>query len=453
MVNRHILVLLCLLCLSLTATAQSPRGVVDEIIWVVGDDPILLSEVEEMRLNNEREGIKMDYCRIPEQIAVNKLFLHQATLDSIEVSESDIATEVNEMLAEYIRYYGSEENLEATAHQSVAQIKQMMRRSQRDRMQIQQEQMKICEHVKVTPAEVRAYFKDVPADSLPLIPEQVEVQVITSRPEPTQAEIERIQSELREFTRRINEGETTFATLARFHSEDGSARNGGEMDYAGRAQWVPEFANVAFSLNDPNKVSKIVKTEYGYHIIQLIDKRGDRVKVRHILLRPKIADSVFVAECARLDSIADDIRQNKFSFEEGALSLSDDKDSRANKGLLSFTDGGQRLPTSRFQLDQLPREIAATIDTMKVGDISRAIIYTNEKDQKICAIVRLYNRIPQHHATPQEDFQRLHDIVYNKRCEEEIERWVKEKVKKTYVRIKPQWRNCNFKYEGWLTQE
>ena len=195
MVNRHILVLLCLLCMSLTATAQSPRGVVDEIIWVVGDDPILLSEVEEMRLNNEREGIKMDYCRIPEQIAVNKLFLHQATLDSIEVSESDIATEVNEMLAEYIRYYGSEENLETTAHQSVAQIKQMMRRSQRDRMQIQQEQMKICEHVKVTPAEVRAYFKDVPADSLPLIPEQVEVQVITSRPEPTQAEIERIQSE------------------------------------------------------------------------------------------------------------------------------------------------------------------------------------------------------------------------------------------------------------------
>ena len=242
--------------------------------------------------------------------------------------------------------------------------------------------MKICEHVKVTPAEVRAYFKDVPADSLPLIPEQVEVQIITSRPEPTRAEIERIQSELREFTRRINEGETTFATLARFHSEDGSARNGGEMDYAGRAQWVPEFANVAFSLNDPNKVSKIVKTEYGYHIIQLIDKRGDRVKVRHILLRPKIADSVFVAECARLDSIADDIRQNKFSFEEDALSLSDDKDSRANKGLLSFTDGGQRLPTSRFQLDQLPREIAATIDTMKVGDISRAFIYTNEKDQR-----------------------------------------------------------------------
>ena len=166
----------------------------------------------------------------------------------------------------------------------------------------------------MTPAEVRKYFSSLPEDSLPLIPTQVEVQIITSVPKVSRAEVERIESRLRDFAKRINSGESEFSTLAKIYSQDGSARNGGELGYSGRNQWVPEFANVAFSLNDPKKVSKIVRTEFGFHIIQLIDKRGDRINVRHILLKPEIEESEYERALGRLDSIADDIRNDKFTF-------------------------------------------------------------------------------------------------------------------------------------------
>lgn len=427
-------------------------NIVDEIIWVVGNEPILLSDVEETRISSEAYGQPVDnpYCTIPEQIAVNKLFVHQAELDSVTVSESDVIRAVDNRISESIQAFGSREALEQMYGRSVSQMRENLKKQYREQMMADEVRQKLTTDVKATPAEVREYFKNVPNDSLPFIPTQVEVQIITSVPEVPRAEVERIENKLREYARRVNSGEADFSTLAKFYSEDGSARNGGELGYMGRNQLVPEFANVAFTLNDPKKVSKIVRSEYGYHIIQLIDKKGDKINVRHILLKPHIDDSEIEKGIARLDSIANDIRANKFTFDAAALALSDDKDTRNNHGLMANVDQQNGTVSSRFEMQDLPADVAKVVDTLSVGQISRAFRMTNDKGQEVCAVVMLKNRIEGHLANMTEDFQTLRDVVVNKRKEEKIEHWIKDKIKTTYVRISPDWRNCNFHYEGWV---
>lgn len=427
-------------------------NIIDEIIWVVGNEPILLSDVEETRISSEAYGQPVDnpYCTIPEQIAVNKLFVHQAELDSVTVSESDVIRAVDNRINESIQAFGSREALEQMYGRSVSQMRENLKKQYREQMMADEVRQKLTTDVKATPAEVREYFKNVPNDSLPFIPTQVEVQIITSVPEVPRAEVERIENKLREYARRVNSGEADFSTLAKFYSEDGSARNGGELGYMGRNQLVPEFANVAFTLNDPKKVSKIVRSEYGYHIIQLIDKKGDKINVRHILLKPHIDDSEIEKGIARLDSIANDIRANKFTFDAAALALSDDKDTRNNHGLMANVDQQNGTVSSRFEMQDLPADVAKVVDTLSVGQISRAFRMTNDKGQEVCAVVMLKNRIEGHPANMTEDFQTLRDVVVNKRKEEKIEQWIKDKIKTTYVRISPDWRNCKFHYEGWV---
>ena len=439
--------------LPLSAVAQSERpNVVDEVIWVVGDTPILLSDVEETRISQEmrRQPVENPYCTIPEQIAIQKLFLHQAALDSVEVSEGDIIRSVDEEINYYVMNLGSRENVESWARKSISQLREQLKQQQREQLMIRQVQQGITKNIKITPAEVREYFKKLPEDSLPFIPTQVEVQIITSKPEPTRSEVERIESELREYARRVNEGETEFSTLARFYSQDASARDGGELGYSGKNQWVPEFANVAFSLNDPKKVSKIVKTEFGYHILQLIDKRGDRVNVRHILLKPEIEEEEYERRLLRLDSIADDIRAGKFTFDEAAYALSDDKETRANHGVMVFKNEEDRSVSARFKMEDLPQDVAKVIADMQVGEVSKAFRMTDNRNQTYCAIVRLKKRIDGHRAGLTEDFQTLKDVVYEKRAAEVVDKWIREKIRSTYVRIGADWRGCSFKYPDWL---
>lgn len=426
------------------------KNMVDEIIWVVGDEPILLSDVEEARITAEQQGSPVDnpYCTIPEMLAINKLFLHQAQLDSVNVSEADVIQMVDEQISEYIQTYGSREAVEQIMHVKLSQLREMWKKQARESEMISQVKQSIAGDVKVTPAQVREFYKGMPEDSLPYIPTQVEVQIITYTPQVARAEVERIEARLRDFAQRVNSGETDFATLAKFYSQDGSARNGGELGYAGRNQWVPEFANVAFSLNDPKKVSKIVRTEFGFHILQLIDKRGDKVNVRHILLKPEIDTEELIHGTARLDSIADDIRAGKFSFEAAAQALSDDKDTRNNYGLMA--NHANRSITSRFEMKDLPADVAKVVDTLQVGQISKAFTMVNDKSQTVCAVVRLKNRIDGHRASLTEDFQTLRNNVVEKRREEKIEEWLKKKISQTYIRISPEWRNCDFRYEGWV---
>lgn len=436
----------------LTLHTHAQLNVVDEVVWMVGDDPILLSDVEETRLQAEMEGTPFEnpYCTIPEQLAIQKLFIHQAELDSIEVSEANVLKAANERINFFVQNLGTRENVEKHFQLSIPQLREKLKKTMRQKAMIEQVEQKLFGDIKVTPAEVRAHFSKLPEDSLPMIPTQVEVQIITTHPRPTREEVERIEERLREFARRVNEGETEFSTLAKIYSQDPvSARLGGELGYSGRNQFVPEFSNVAFSLNDPKKVSKIVRTEFGYHIIQLIDKKADKANFRHILLKPEIADSVFTQELERLDSIAADIQRNIFSFEAAAVELSDDKDTRNNHGIMVNSDMMTRKVTSRFAMKELPTEIARVVEAMEVGDISKAFIYKNSQGQDICAIVKLKTRIPAHRASMTEDFQVLKDLVQSKRAEEMRKRWIEEKQKTTFVRINPEWRNCTFEYPNW----
>ena len=439
-----------MVCLPLLAAAQ--KNVVDEVIWVVGDEPILLSDVEEARISAELSGqpVTNPYCTIPEQLAVRKLFLHQATIDSVTVSEGDIIRGVDARINEYISVYGSREAVEQAAQKSIRQLRETFKRMYREENMVEEVKSNLTSKISATPAEVREFFKNTPTDSLPFIPTQVEVQIITSQPKVSRQEVERVEARLRDFAQSVNSGESDFSTLAKLYSEDGSARMGGELGYTGRNMWVPEFANVAFSLNDPKKVSKIVRTEFGFHIIQLIDKRGDKVNVRHILLKPQIEEAEFERGIARLDSIADDIRAERFTFDAAAYALSDDKDTRNNHGLMANVIQETRTISSRFQMKDLPQDVAKVVDTLQVGQVSRAFRMTNQKGQTVCAIVRLKSRIDGHHANMTEDFQVLRDQVIAKRREEKINNWIKEKVNSTYVRISPDWRNCDFKYEGWV---
>lgn len=453
MKNRIILLLVALLSLT-TAFAQSMRkNVVDEVIWVVGDEPILLSDVEEARISMEMNGEVIDnpYGTIPEELAIQKLYSHQAELDSLEVNETAITKAAEERLNYFMQQYGSRENMEAMTHKSISQIRELFKEMGRNQQTIELVRNNLTSKVRVTPAEVRDYFSKLPTDSLPYINTKVEVQIITSVPKVCPEEIARIESQLREFARQVNEGEKTFAHLARMYSQDGSARNGGECGLSGRNEWVPEFANVAFSLTDPKKVSRIVRTEFGFHILQLIEKRSDRVNVRHILLKPEIEDEEYERCIARLDSIATEIKEGKFTFEEAALALSEDKDTRLNRGVMANTDFQTGVITSKFEMRELPQDIAKVVANMSVGDISPAVRIINEKTgSDICAIIKLKSRTEGHRATTNEDFQVLKDIVENIRKEDVIQKWLAEKIKTTYTRIAPEWRNYKFRYEGWI---
>ncbi len=428
-------------------------SVIDEVIWVVGDEPILKSDVEAMRMQGLAEGYSWGNdpeCAIPEQLAVQKLFLHQAAIDSIEVTESEIASGIEQQISRWIQIAGSQEKLEEYKKQTVKEMRAEMHDDFKNQQLIEKMRKKVVENVNVTPADVRTYFRNLPADSVPFVPTEVEVQVIERQPKIKQEEINRVKNQLRDFTERVNKGESSFAALARLYSEDpGSARQGGEMDYVGRGILDPAFANVAFNLTDPNKISKIVETEFGYHIIQLIDKRGDKIKVRHILLKPKVSQDEIDEAVNHLDSVAADIRAGKFTFEDGATVLSDDKNTKNNKGLMSnSTNDGM---TSRFQMKDLPTEVARVIDTMKVGEISAPFEMVSRSNGKtVVAIVKLKSRVEGHKATITEDFQVMKDVVLAKQREKVLNDWVVDKIKHTYVKMKDRYKNCNFEYQGWI---
>ncbi|MBO4839546.1 MAG: peptidylprolyl isomerase [Bacteroidaceae bacterium] len=451
--------LICLSIYSVFSFAQSNQGnVIDEVVWVIGDEAILRSDVEKRRLEFGSSVTGNPYCVIPEQLAIQKLFLHQAAIDSIEVTDAEINQYVDEEINQAILSYGSKEKLEEYSRKTMTQLREDSYDKWRGTLTMREVTKKLTEDVKATPAEVRRYFKDLPEDSLPLIPTQVEVQLLVQQPRIHQEEIDRVKNTLREYAERVNSGSTSFATLARLYSEDpGSARQGGEMPYMGRGELDPGFASVAFGLTDPSKVSKITQSEFGYHIIQLIDKRGDKVKCRHILKRPEVQQQDIDTALVHLDSIAEQIRREKVSFEEAVLYASDDKDTRNNRGILSNLkvdeQTGSQITTTRFEMSELSTyspELARVISTMEIGEISKPFTMINSKGKTVCAIAKLKNRINSHRASISEDFQILKARVEEDKKEKVITDWIKEKQRTTYIRINPDWRDCEFQYPGWI---
>ena len=426
-------------------------NVIDEVIWIVGEEAILRSEVEEERLRAQYEGQPIagdPYCVIPEQLAIQKLFLHQAELDSIEVNESSVSSQVDMRMNYYISQIGSKEKMEEYFRKTSSEIREEMMTMVRNQMIIQQMQAKLTENINPTPAEIRRYYNSLPQDSIPMVPAQVEVQILSIEPTVPLEETERIKTRLREFTERVHSGNADFGMLARLYSEDvESAKRGGELGFVGKGQLVSEFANVAFNLTDPKRVSRIVQTEYGYHIIQLIEKKGDRINCRHILLKPRVSVDDKVRAVERLDSIRGLVVDSGMPFELAVAQFSEDKNTMMSGGTMTNMNTG----TSKFEYQDLPAEIAKQIYVLKEGEVSQPFAMVDRtKNKEICAIVRLKSKRDAHKANLVDDFQVIRDMYEQKLSGELIDKWIRDKQQEIYVSIDPSWRGCDFQYPGWV---
>ena len=446
--KKYSFTVLMTLALSISVYAQMA---IDEVIWVVGDEAILRSEVEEERIRAQYEGqqIKGDpYCVIPEQLAIQKLFLHQAELDSVEANESSVSHQVDMRMNYYISQIGSKEKMEEYFRKTSSEIREEMMTTVRNQMIIQQMQQKLTSNIKPTPAEIRRYFNSLPMDSIPMMPAQVEVQILSFEPPVPIEETERVKQRLREFTERVQNGSSDFSMLARLYSEDTeSAKRGGELGFVGKGQLVPEFAEVAFNLNDPKRVSRIVQTEYGYHIIQLIEKKGDRINCRHILIRPRISATDKINAIEKLDSIRQMVLADSMLFEQAVIRFSEDKNTVMNAGLLINPNTG----SSKFEYQELAPEISKQIYGMNEGDISQPFVMMDQqKNREVCAIVKLKKKTDVHRANLTDDFQTIRSMLESKLSAEYIHDWILKKQQSTFIQISPEWQGCDFEYPGWI---
>ena len=447
--RKYSAIVLLLLCLM--AKGQS---VIDEVIWVVGDEAILRSEVEEERLRAQYEGTTIPgdpYCYIPEQMAIQKLFLHQAVIDSVEANESSVSHQVAMRLNYYINQIGSTEKMEEYFRKTSSEIREEMMTTVRNQMIIQQMQQKLTADIKPTPADIRRYYNSLPLDSIPVMPAQVEVQILSFEPPVPVEETERVKQRLREFTERVQNGSADFGMLARLYSEDTeSAKRGGELGFVGKGQLVTEFADVAFNLNDPKRVSRIVQTEYGYHIIQLIEKKGERINCRHILLRPRISATDKVHAIERLDSIRHQIMVDSLQFEQAVIQFSEDKNTVMNAGLMINPNTG----SSRFEYQDLSPEIAKQIYNLNEGEISQPFVMIDQaKNREVCAIVKVKKKTDVHRANLSDDFQAIKAMLETKMSQDFIHDWIIKKQKTTFIQIDPEWRGCDFEYPGWIHEK
>lgn len=438
--------------LALSAAAQN--NVAEAVAWVVGDQPIWKSEIEEQIANMQYEKVSIagdPYCKVPEQMAIEKLYLHQAEIDTITVPDATVMAEVDARINFYIAQLGSKEKMEQYFRKSMPEMRESMTEMVRNNYRVRQVQQSLTKNVKATPSDVRRFFDRLPQDSVPYIPLQVEVQLMTLNPIIPRQEIEDVKARLRDFSDRITKGESEFSTLAILYSEDKeSGLRGGEIGFMGRGHLDPEYAAVAFNLNDPKKVSKIVESQYGYHIIQLIEKRGDRINTRHILLRPKVSDKDLIDAVNRLDSIrADMVDSTKFTFEQAVAYLSQDKDTRNNRGIMVNPENG----TPKFEMSQLPQEVAKAVDKLEIGQVSKPFVMIDPKlNREVVAMVKLTNRIQGHKANLSDDYQTIKDIYENSVRDKMLKDWLEKKIRDTYVRIEPGWRNCEFEHRGWIKE-
>ena len=405
---------LAIACILLSGVSylSAQNNIVEEVAWVVGDEPIYKSEIEEQYMQMQHERAVIDgnpYCVIPERLAIEKLFLHQAKIDTVVVQDAMVMQQADSRINYFIANLGSKEKVEEYFRKPIPELREQMIDLIRNQYTIQEVQRNLTKNVKPTPADVRKFYMSLSEDSIPFVPMQVEVQMIKLNPVIPQQEIDDVKARLRDYANRVNSGESEFSTLAILYSEDGSSVHGGELGFMGKSELVTEYASVAFNLNDPKKVSKIVETEYGYHIIQLIEKRGDRVNTRHIILRPKVSDKDLMDAVNRLDSLKQDIDAKKFTFEDATQYVSQDKDSRNNKGIMVNSKNG--VSSTKFQMGELPQEIAKVVDTLAVSQISEPFIMRDPKTQReVVVLIKLSNRIEGHKANLKDDYQTIKDL-------------------------------------------
>lgn len=451
--KKNLVIVMISLFATLTAIAQ--KNMIDGVIWVVGDETILRSDVEHQRQWMLSENIRFEgdpYCFIPEQLALQKLLLSQAKIDSIEADESLVIRYVDRWVNFMIMQIGSQEKLEEYfGGKKLNLIKEEQKKREREHQIQDLMRNKIVGDIKLRPSDVTKYFNQISKDSLPMIPTMVEVAVVMMEPLIPIEDIDAIKSRLRTYTEQINNGEMTFEYAAIRYSDDkGTYMHGGQTGFMSKISMAPEYATAAFALNDNKRISNIVQTEYGYHIIQLIEKRGDRINTRHVLLRPQVSEQEVNKAITRLDSVRSDILAGKFTFEEIAI-YSSDKDTRNNNGLMVNKDEeSKNFSTPKFEMQELPQGMGVIIDNLEVGEISKPFRMKNAAQNDVVVIAKLKARVPVHQANLQDDFLELKTIVENQKKEEIFNEWIVNKQKSTFIRISDGWCDCDFKYPGWI---
>jgi peptidyl-prolyl cis-trans isomerase SurA len=443
--------IIILSALLMLAGYSASGQIVESIVAVVGNEVIFLSDVEgqvlQMKAERDPTPVEELRCRVLEDLMVQKLFLDQAKIDSIEVSPDNVEADLNNRLAEYIRRAGSEQALENYFNKSMAEIKKDLREMLTNQYIVQETQGTIAKNITVTPDEIKKYYTTMSKDSLPLVPRKVELSIIAVEPPDMESSKAEVRQRLLDLRSRVINGES-FSALAVLYSEDpGTAPKGGELGFVTRGEVAKAYAEAAWSLKK-NAVSKIVETEFGFHIIQLIDRKGEMVNSRHILMRPKLSAEQTEWAILRLDSIANLVRIDSLTFYKAALRYSSDKATRANGGKMV-----QENPSARvtwFTLDELPREINLVVRNMKLGEISEPFRTTDAKGNSVYVIARLDDEIAPHRVNPKDDYNFLSEAALANKQNKAYEDWITGKIKKTYIRISDDFRSCGFHYTGWL---
>lgn len=438
------------LMLLVPISSFAQRVLVDDVVAIVGDDAILRSDVETQFEQSLKSGVNFSgdlKCYIFEQLMVQKLMLNQAQLDSVMTDESQVMAKADAHFNYLVQQHGSQEQLETYENKSAAIIKKEIYELNRVDAIMSAMKEEIVKNVKITPSEIREYFRKTSEDSIPFIPAQYEVSQIVLYPQVEQTEIDRVKDKLRSFQKQVAEGRD-FATLAVLYSEDkGSASHGGDLGWGSKISYVPEFSAVAFNLQEKGKVSKIVETEYGFHIIQLVDRKGDRINVRHILMKPKVTSENKKKAVEFLDTISSALRQKKITFEEAAMRYSMDKESRSSGGIMVSRNDG----SVKFAINEVPAEIAKALQGLKEGEWSAPFAMFDEtKGKDTYRIVMLRKRHEPHRANIRDDYNLLQNMMEERKKRDAIDKWIREKQREIYVNISPEWQNCDFEYKGWL---
>jgi len=421
------------------------QQLIDGVVAVVADYTIMQSEIEQQVLQMRGAGIPSSVlkCKLLEQYVQEKLLIDQAKIDSLEVTDSEVEGQLNNRMDHFIQQFGSREELETYFGRTVLEIKEDFRENIRNQILAQRMQHELTKNITITPSEVRAFYNSMPRDSVPYIDAQVEIAQIVAYPPLGEQVIFEVREKLLELRKRIMDGES-FETLAILYSEDGSASNGGEIGYSSKTQLDPEYAKAAFSLK-ANQVSKIVESEFGFHIIQLIDRKDDRVNTRHILIRPKISADARKKAVARLDSITDLINKDSITFEKAAQFFSQDKKSRVNNGLVVNPNSNSSL----FEMKELETRDYIVIRDMKIGDVSKPYESSDENKKVMYKMVKLKSRTDPHRANLKQDYVLLQNMALFDKKSKIVNKWVQEKQAETFIHIDTRFAGCDFLKDGW----
>ncbi|MCC6252586.1 MAG: peptidylprolyl isomerase [Bacteroidia bacterium] len=441
MFNRISLVLLLTIWGSLLK-AQPKGAIIDQVVAVVGNNLILQSDIDNelQQLKSQNDSLNIDECVVLEELLFQKLLVHQAELDSVTVSESQIEAELDQRMRYYIAQAGSEKKLEEFMGKSIYELKNDYRDDLRKVLLAKTMQSKITQDVKVTPADVRSFFNSLPKDSIPMVNSEVEIcQIVKYVPASEEAK-EMVKEKLQKLRDRIVNGED-FAALAVLYSEDGSAPYGGELGFKSRNELVPEFSGAGFSLQG-KEVSPVIETQYGYHIIQMIERRGEQANMRHILLIPKTSPSDLAKAFQYLDSVKTVIEKNKMDIKEAALKYSEDTETKYNGGTII----NQNTGTTRFEADEMDATLFFTIDKLKVGELSSPVKFATRDGKQAYRLLYLKERTEPHRANLRDDYQKLQNVALVKKQQKVMEKWVEKRKALTYVKIDEEFRDCKLKY-------